>query len=173
MQPYLYERAAQVLNHEILAYEYVVKRLEDKKDWPDFKDWKEDAEIYLETAHKHVEAIRSHFGHGSHAQSNWQELLAYVEYISRGGESDTPGRNMPVARRGYNLAKRRFKSSDLVEDVEQHIKYESTSESPNARRRMCICPQLNCTGSRLCAYFGGTCLCVCWYWHMYMYAYGA
>lgn len=130
MQVSLYERAAQVLNHEILNLEYAVKRIENKADWPDFSDWKNEAERHLGTANGLLRGIIHTFG-GKDADEGWAKLFAYVEYVSALDEtiSDT-GSSVPkdgtLAREGYQIANRLFKSEGVVKDVEDLLNYKST-----------------------------------------------
>lgn len=133
VQMSLYERAAQVLNHEILSLEYAVKRIENKDDWPNFTNWKTEAEIQLSTANALLRGIRHAFA-GKGAADNWGKLFAYVDYISALDEtvSDTstsiPGEGT-LASDGYNLAERLFKSEGVVKAVEELLKYKSTPPS--------------------------------------------
>eukprot|EP00892_Ulva_mutabilis_P008089 jgi/Ulvmu1/5652/UM237_0002.1 len=121
---FLYERAAQVLNHEILAYQYVVEKLENRSHWPQFGSWKGSAEAHLGAAQAGLRALRRDFCRGPSATDNWDGLLAYVDYISAGeGDGDRPPAELEDASAGYSLAQRLFRSRNLVRNVDELLNY--------------------------------------------------
>ena len=130
MQASLYERAAQVLNHEILSLEYAEKRIKDKADWPKFDTWRIAAESELSTIDALLRSIRYDFS-GKPADENWGKLLAYVDYVSALDETITnTGDSRPevgsLAHEGYSLATRLFRSEEVVQTVENLANYKST-----------------------------------------------
>jgi len=130
VQESLYERVAQVLTREILNLEYAVKRIENKDDWPNFEERKNAAERHLGTAAALLRGIRSAFA-GNGANENWAKLFAYVAYVSsldetvRDTSTSVPDEGT-LAREGYKLANRLFKSEEVVKDVEDLLDYTST-----------------------------------------------
>ena len=130
MQEELYERVAQLLNHEVLSLQFVVERLQDRREWPAFKDWRREADAVLDAADRRLFTIREAFGRGADAHDNWGALMAYARWFQ--GASAAERRRGPPrdaenadARAGYDIAETMFDNDALVRRAADLIDYES------------------------------------------------
>lgn len=138
----LFQRAARLLNSELLVAEYIIKRLDPRDNvFPNFPSFNRDVPLYRTAAEVRLEDIREAFGYGEEAHENWAALMDYIDWYRRSDARADPaamsappqGDNLvkfPGALKGFNLTDDLFDNDDLLEKVQKMMRYEGAPLLP-------------------------------------------